>query len=285
MGIPESTLRYRINKGEVADSLGRWRPTFDREEERSLVNKLNRHANTGFPMRKRDFLRLSTEFAKQRNIAVRSDSLTNHWWRGFQERNKNEICIKRTAYLSAARATWQPEKTQVFFENLRTINSLYKFGPESIYNCDETGISSVPSQRSHVIVSPKSRPITIKSAERGITTTVMCCVSAAGSCIPPMFIFRGVRKRTEFIKDGPPGCVVEISSSGWMESDTFVKYCEHFVTQSGASKTNRKLLIMDNLAAHLSLQALDFMDENGVSVLTLPPHSSAKMQPLDVTFF
>lgn len=42
---------------------------------------------------------------------------------------------------------------------------------------------------------------------------------------------------------------------------------------------------MDNHESHMSLEALDFSKQNGIVILTLPPHTSNKLQPLDVSVF
>ena len=43
------------------------------------------------------------------------------------------------------------------------------------------------------------------------------------------------------------------------------------------------VLILDNHETHLWLNTIDFVKENGVVMLTLPPHCSHKLQPLDVS--
>ena len=45
------------------------------------------------------------------------------------------------------------------------------------------------------------------------------------------------------------------------------------------------LLILDNHEAHMSIDFIDSASENGVIVLTIPPHTSHKIQPLDMTVY
>ena len=42
---------------------------------------------------------------------------------------------------------------------------------------------------------------------------------------------------------------------------------------------------MDNYEAHVAVDNLVYAKENGIVVLTLPPHCSDRMQPLDKTVF
>jgi hypothetical protein len=42
---------------------------------------------------------------------------------------------------------------------------------------------------------------------------------------------------------------------------------------------------MDNHASHCTLAAYNFCKEKGMVVLTIPPHTSHRLQPLDVAFY
>ncbi|XP_047133803.1 uncharacterized protein LOC124811904 isoform X1 [Hydra vulgaris] len=56
----------------------------------------------------------------------------------------------------------------------------------------------------------------------------------------------------------------------------------HFIKFSSSTKENPSLLIYDIFEAHLSIAVLNLAKEHGVTILTLPPHSTHKLQPLDV---
>ena len=42
---------------------------------------------------------------------------------------------------------------------------------------------------------------------------------------------------------------------------------------------------MDNAECHKSIEALNYCLENGIVILTLPPHTTDKLQPLDVSIY
>ena len=42
---------------------------------------------------------------------------------------------------------------------------------------------------------------------------------------------------------------------------------------------------MDNHESHITINSLEFSKENGIVVVTLPPHTSGKLQPLDKTVY
>jgi hypothetical protein len=55
--------------------------------------------------------------------------------------------------------------------------------------------------------------------------------------------------------------------------------------QVRCSKASPVLMILDNHESHLSIQVLDFAKDNGVIMLSFPPHCSHMMRPLDRSVF
>jgi hypothetical protein len=64
---------------------------------------------------------------------------------------------------------------------------------------------------------------------------------------------------------------------GWTELST--ERLKHFAAHTNASIQNHFLFMMDNNASHTSLQFYLFCKENGICIVSIPPHTS----PLDVT--
>ena len=91
---------------------------------------------------------------------------------------------------------------------------------------------------------------------------------------------------TETLMNGaPPQAVGYASSSGYVDADLFLKWLEHFVRSASPSTENPHIIILDGHHSHRTLAAVDFCWANGIHLLTLPPHSTHKMQPLDRTYF
>ena len=114
----------------------------------------------------------------------------------------------------------------------------------------------------------------------------MCgIISATGSALPPVFIFPRKNFRDVMMTGAPEGSLGLVVESGWMNSELFVKVMEHVVRHANASNDDPVILTMDNHKSHISLQALEYAKVHGVHVITLPPHTSHKTQPLDRTVF
>ena len=84
------------------------------------------------------------------------------------------------------------------------------------------------------------------------------------------------------LNGAPPGSLGLAHPMGWMTCEHFVQVMRHFIHHTKTSKENHPLLIYDNHASHISIQIIDLAKANGVAVLTIPPHTSHKVQPLDV---
>ena len=133
----------------------------------------------------------------------------------------------------------------------------------------------------------KKRIGSVASAERGELVTVLYAVGASGVVMPPMFVFSRVNFRNNFIVGGPLGCIGGANKSDWMNEDLYVNFIKHFIHHVRSSKERPVLLILDNVDAHtrISPTAIDLARENGVVMLTIPPHTPHYLQPLDRTYY
>ena len=124
------------------------------------------------------------------------------------------------------------------------------------------------------------------SAERGQTTTIFTGYSGSGVYVPPMMIFKRKRNKPELVDHAPPGTLAQCSPNGWIDAGLFLEYLKHFVSHIKCSKDSTMLLILDGHKTHTkSLPKIDCARENGIVVVSLPLHTSHKLQPLDRSFF
>ena len=70
-----------------------------------------------------------------------------------------------------------------------------------------------------------------------------------------------------------------------MKQDIFPQILKHFIDNMSVLKDQPGLLIMDNHNSHITIEAVKLAKEHDLSLLTLPPHCSHKLQPLDVGVF
>ena len=137
----------------------------------------------------------------------------------------------------------------------------------------------IAQKEKHVVAS-------ITSGEKGVTTTVLVAMSAISSFIPPMFIFKRKRMKDSLLDNAPPGTIGGCSDNGWITTALFEKFIKHFVHHVKCSLSDKVLLIFDGHKTHTkNLKLIEYAREKGLILLSLPPHTSHKLKPLDRSFF
>jgi len=162
---------------------------------------------------------LAHEYAKRNQKTYPGSWDTNgrageEWLQGFLKRNP-ELSIRAPEATSLGRAT-SFNKTNVtnFFSQLEDVLKRHEFTAMSIYNVDETALTTVHKPPKVIVKKGEKQVGQITSAERGTLVTLCACVNAMGNTIPPFMIFPRVNFRELMTKDGPPGTVGVAHQSG-----------------------------------------------------------------------
>ena len=255
------------------------------ELERDLANHVKLLANMFHGLSLDRCCKLAYEFASRNRLVIPESWTTNKkagrdWWIGFKLRHN--LAIRSPEATSFARATaFNVPVVNQFYDNLSLVMDQYSFKPEDIYNTDETGCTTVQTPQNVVTQRGQKQVGSLTSGERGELVTVVYTVGASGNVVPPMFIFPRVKYRDHFIRGAPPGSIGCATKSGWINEGLFIEYLNHVIHHTRCSKEHKILLILDNHESHITLQAVDLAKENGIVMLTLPPHTSHRLQPLD----
>ncbi|MCO5568934.1 hypothetical protein L7F22_022637 [Adiantum nelumboides] len=78
-----------------------------------------------------------------------------------------------------------------------------------------------------------------------------------------------------------------VHKKAWMTGELFQAWLEHYdkaITEI-VGKEFRYLLILDGHGSHVSLEVVEKAHNSGIDIVTLPAHTSHKLQPLDVFVF
>lgn len=170
------------------------------------------------------------------------------WYYNFMACNP-ELVLRTPEQTSLNRVrAFCKENVEVFFRNLDAVlTPSFLENPYTIYNMDETGISTVPSKIGKIISLrglKKVGQITIQ--ERGTMMTMALAVSAGGNHIPPMFVFPRKNLPGHYMDGAPSRSLGVGNESGWMCQPDFVKFMLHFVEHAHASVFNPTILLLDN---------------------------------------
>uniref|UniRef100_A0A1B6L3T1 HTH CENPB-type domain-containing protein n=1 Tax=Graphocephala atropunctata TaxID=36148 RepID=A0A1B6L3T1_9HEMI len=295
--VPKSSLERYVNKKKknpeykVDKTDGKFKNVFSVEQEFELVKYLKSMESRLFGLTMKDLRSLAFQLAERNGLNHRFDKSSGlagqDWVKGFLSRHPT-LSIRTPESTSGARAMgFNKIAVSQFFSLLTETIDKHKLTSERIYNVDETGVSVNPKCQSKVIALKGKRQVgALTSAERGETVTATVCMSASGSYMPPMLIFPRIKKKQEFELGLPPGAWSETHATGWMTKELFLSWLSKFIKFSGAKKESPVLLVVDGHSTHTkNLELIDMARENGVVLLCLPPHTSHKLQPLDVTFY
>lgn len=295
-GIPVASLNRRIKSGKTADEaskkkLGRFTTVFTTDQENALVEHVLQMERRFFGVSYHELRSLAFQFAElnkiPHNFSREKCSAGKDWLYLFLQRHP-ELRLRTPENTSAARAAgFNKVSVETFFSYLGAMYDKYSFPASRIYNCDETGITTVPNKPVKIIsLKGKKQVGSFSSAERGQLVTAEICVSATGHYVPPLLIIPRVRRNPLYEVGLPAESIVAFDKSGWMNSKIFADiWFPHFVKHTHPSEEDPVLLILDGHASHVkNLPLIENARKNHVHILAIPPHTSHRLQPLDVAF-
>jgi len=216
---------------------------------------------------------------------VEESSAGADWLNGFLHRHQ-QLSIRSPEAMSLARATaFNEHNIRAYFDQLEPLVAKLNSGGRVIYNLDETGCTTVPRVPKVVAQKGVKQVGQVTSRERGELVTLCGIVSATGVALPPVFVFPRKIFREVLMNGAPEGSLGLVSESGWMKADIFLKVLEHMVKFTGCTRDRQIIVVMDNHESHLALANVLYAKEHGINILTLPPHTSNKTQPLDLAVY
>jgi len=297
-GVPRATLQRHVRNAEkglgVEKRLGR-RSILSPEQENELASKLIDMEARLYGLTTEDVRKLVFQFCEMNSIkhpfSQEKRMAGKKWLSAYFQRHK-DLSVRLPERTSLSRAVgFNKPKVDMFFDTLGS--TLFKADgsrhvpPENMYNVDETGFTIC--QKSQRIVGKKGKKTVgiMSSAEKGKNVTVICCVSAAGNYVPPMFIFPRVRVRPDLLDRGPTGAVARANKSGWITEALFEEWFDHFINYvQPKSRSQPTLLLADGHCSHINnLSLIEKARDNNVILLIFPSHCTHKLQPLDVAVY
>lgn len=286
--IPRTTLRRHLKSGTSKKKLGRFTTVFTLEQEEELLEYVFHMDQLFFGLSKEEFLQLAFQYAEANQIShpFKNGTAGHDFYKGFIKRHP-DLTLRRPEPTSIARARGF-NKSQVyrFFDLLESEIAKHHIDAMRIYNMDETGIQSSSNKPPRILTkSGKKQVGLMSSTERGRTTTVISCCNAAGSFVPPLLIFARKRMSPYLLDGAPPGTQATVSDNGWTNGPVFLEWLRFFIETVRPTAEKKVLLVMDNHESHKYYPALELASKNHVIFISLAPHTTHKMQPLDCCVF
>ncbi|KAK6222045.1 transposase [Colletotrichum tabaci] len=182
-----------------------------------------------------------------------------------------------------------PDAYRAWFSLVRNTIAKYGIDDTDIYNFDETGFA-MGKMSSEMVVTASERRGKPRGAQQGNQewVTVIQGIGSCGYSIPPYIIFAGKVHLDSWTCNSPlpPDWVITLTENGWTTNEKGLEWVQHFDFHTRSrTKGAYRLLILDGHESHHSVDFELYCKEQNIITLCMPPHSSHKLQPLDVGCF
>lgn len=308
--VAESTLRDRWRgksmSKRAAASEYRQRLTFGQEE--ALIQQINQLTDRGIPPTPRIVRNMAEEMLEgpvgknwTSDFVKRYEHrLTSVYLRNIDSRRtKSEYAPSYKQFYDLVTCFWFicaiiTTKLLIFIQLIDGIKK-YNITADNLYNWDEKGFIIG-------LANAVRRLMTKEALDSGRITnasqdgsrefiSLLACICADETALPPALIYKGDSGSLQntWIEDWQQDeeAFFASSANGW-SSDAFgINWLQRIFQRYTAKKAGnrRRLLLVDGHSSHVNMRFIDLCDQLRILVLILPPHSTHRLQPLDVGLF
>jgi hypothetical protein len=223
--------------------------------------------------------------------------LGDAWVTRFLHRHQFHLISRWSAGLDQPRhAADNLGKFNLYFDLLHDKMREYNVEPRFSYNMDEKGFMIGVEGRSKRVFDKEAwvkggcRAALQDGNREWITTMPTVC--ADGTSLPPAIIFQAENGNiwepwvNQVTPDQEP-LFVSSSASGWSNDELGLAWLRDVFDRYTKEKCRRsyRLLILDGHGSHVTPSFIDYCHENRILLAVFPPHSTHRLQPLDVVLF
>jgi len=212
-----------------------------------------------------------------------------HWVRRFIDRNP-DLKIKINRKYDYQRALCEnPDIISGWFGLVANTKAKYGIQEDDIYNFDETGFM-MGVIGSTLVVTRADRRGKAKSVQPGNRewATAIECINSQGWCLPPFLIVSGQYHLANWSRESglPLDWVIKPTTNGWTDNETGLDWIKHFEKHTKTrTKGTYRLLVLDGHESHISAEFEVYCKDKNIITLSMPPHSSHLLQPLDIALY
>jgi hypothetical protein len=145
------------------------------------------------------------------------------------------------------------------------------------------------SRSAKFVVSPGQR-VFVEEKDNLPHFTIMPCFNPEGEGPPPMLVVPSLAGAREVFSAWSAQCFIATSDGGWVGAATWLEWAHGFCDlleghrhRKGAD-VQTAILFVDSASARGNLAALEVFRAHNVLIVTLPPHLTQVLQPVDATW-
>jgi hypothetical protein len=289
-GVVRSTLTRKW-RGETrsreAESIARQKLTPQQEEE--LVQYIEELTARHIPP--------TREMIQNFASSVAQEPVSESWVTRFINKYNIHLISQYSTGMDANRHNADSYvKYELYFNLLQRKFAEYKLDAEHTYNMDEKGFMiGITTRAKHVFSRRMWEKGEVKASLQDgnrAWITLLACVCGNGSALPPSLIYESANNTiqsswVEEIQSGEHSVLVSSSPSGWTNNDIGLAWLQQVFDRFTKEKARRKyrLLILDGHGSHVTMDFINYCDQNKILLAIFPPHSTHTLQPLDVVMF
>src|SRR5436305_10259834 len=211
------------------------------------------------------------------------------WAHRFIERNP-ELKTRFSRSYDFQRALCEDSKLiEAWFQRVVDIKAQYGIQDCDIWNFDETGFMIGVISPSMVVTRAdrKGRRKKVQPGNKEWATAI-ACINSEGCEIPPFLIVKGTYHLANWYTESalPYDWAIKPTENGWTDNATGLEWIQHFEKHTIQLKKGAyRLLVLDGHNSHISAEFEEYCKFHNIVTISLPPHSSHLLQPLDVGCF
>ena len=222
---------------------------------------------------------------------------SKNWATRFVARNRDQLDARYLNTLDLARHKADSRASyEQYFDILNTRIKDYDILPENMYNMDEKGFLIGRLQKTQRVFTKDlyKQGKLVGAGQDGSREwiTVVATICADGTSLSPTVIYKAVSGdlRDTWLEDFEPSqqsCYFTSSPKGWTTDELGYSWLTGLFEKETAAKAKGswRLLFVDGHGSHVNMKFLNWCEQNRILVAIYLPHSTHRLQPLDVSVF
>lgn len=289
-GVNRSTLDKKFCRQSGSKSQAAQQKQFlSIRQEKTLIKHINRFCERGFPPTPYMVANIAGQIAKRQPGKNWTSRFVKRWSTELDSKYLNTLDISRHKAESVS-------AFKQYFDILSSKIEQYAIQPQNMYNMDEKGFLIgylTKSKRIFTKALFESGKL-LGTAQDGNRkwVTVVATICADGTSLSPGLIYKGQLNTIqdtwlEGVNEEEHFAFLTSSANGWTNDELGFDWLVNLFDQETRVKAKRdwRLLFLDGHGSHLTIQFLDWCQSNKILVAVYPPHSTHRLQPLDVSLF
>ncbi|HEV7738334.1 MAG TPA: transposase [Chlamydiales bacterium] len=221
------------------------------------------------------------------------------WTSRFIKKHRNELLSRYLNPIDFARQKADSlREYTLWFDGLQKKIAEYSVLPENQYNMDEKGflIGMLGKARRVYTKSVADKKKLLGNVQDGSREwiTIIPTICADGTSLPPALIYQALTGNIQdtWLQDFDStkhAAFFASSPSGWTNDELGYQWLttvfDRFTKEKARHGRNWRLLILDGHGSHINMKFLNYCNAHRILVFVYPPHSTHRLQPLDVSLF